>query len=174
MRYVRVIYVGDIILTIMIFFNTIIYQQPKDMPARLRGSDQRVINSLNRLRFYHNISPREYVNMRSGWNEYRNQVARKEHWCTWCKTNTIKRGTEYVAYVGRWEGDFQYWKMHLECLEAFEDIRDQCEGFICENPHDVGAYCDECKPESHRYGLKSNRPMRTIKIVSPLKKSWGT
>lgn len=49
-------------------------------------------------------------------------VAAKEHRCEWCG-ETILKGERHAHYVGKWDGEFQNWRMHGECYEDSE----QCE-----------------------------------------------
>jgi hypothetical protein len=44
-------------------------------------------------------------------------VARKEYRCEWCGEK-IPRGQRHLKFTGMWEGDFQNWRMHLECDDA--------------------------------------------------------
>jgi len=53
---------------------------------------------------------------------------RKEHRCEWCG-ETIPKGDLFYHFVGMWEGEFQNWRMHEECHEAYSmlpgiDIQD--------------------------------------------------
>lgn len=41
----------------------------------------------------------------------------KDHRCEWCG-ETIPKGEKFAHYKGQWQGDWQNWRMHLECSEA--------------------------------------------------------
>jgi hypothetical protein len=43
-------------------------------------------------------------------------VGRKDYRCEWCGQN-IPKGEKHYHYVGIWEGDFQNWRMHVECQD---------------------------------------------------------
>ena len=55
----------------------------------------------------------------SGWDVFRDSdpIARKEHICRWCGEK-ILIGEKYHRYCGRFEGEWQDTKMHLECSKA--------------------------------------------------------
>lgn len=66
----------------------------------------------------------------SSFGDTRFPVARKDYRCEWCG-QPIPVGEKHAHFVGKWEGEFQNWRMHSECLSANE--RDIAEGF---QPHD--------------------------------------
>lgn len=47
-------------------------------------------------------------------------VASKDHRCQWCG-DPILIGERHARYVGKWEGDFQDWRMHTECMDGADD-----------------------------------------------------
>jgi hypothetical protein len=53
---------------------------------------------------------------------------RKTVRCAWCGQDMMKGKTVY-QFKGRWNGDWQNWKMHNECRDVYYD--DDCfdEGF---------------------------------------------
>lgn len=51
-------------------------------------------------------------------------TARKQHRCEWCG-EPIEAHARHVKFSGKWEGDFQSWRMHHECF----DVADASEGF---------------------------------------------
>lgn len=59
-------------------------------------------------------------------------VARKSHLCDECYTR-IKPGEKYLTCRGKWDGEFQVFKQHEECLAACLAARhwmkDQCVPF---------------------------------------------
>lgn len=67
-------------------------------------------------------------------------VADISHRCVYC-IERIAPGTKHNQYVGLWEGDFQNWRMHLECLDAHSEQTD--EGEICDEAHLRGETCRE-------------------------------
>jgi len=73
-----------------------------------------------------------------GQGEY--PVAKKMHHCIFCKDD-IAVGERHFKYVGEWEGEFQNWRMHSDCLEAQQ--RETYDGEICEEAHRRGMTCDE-------------------------------
>lgn len=70
----------------------------------------------------------------------RNPVAKKNHVCEWCRTFVLI-GERYYRYRGKWEGEFQDWAMHLDCVEAHQKETD--DGEICDENHPRGRTCDE-------------------------------
>jgi hypothetical protein len=62
-------------------------------------------------------------------NEYIYRKARKVHRCIWCG-EPIEIGLVYASYTGMWQGDFQYWKMHRECLEVCAENDELEDGFM--------------------------------------------
>jgi hypothetical protein len=59
-------------------------------------------------------------------------VARKDHRCVWCG-ESIQKGNKHAHFSGKWDGEFQDWRMHRECYED-ADISDELhEGFM---PHE--------------------------------------
>lgn len=69
-------------------------------------------------------------------------VADKSHKCIWC-VERIAPGTKHMRYVGIWEGDWQNWRMHVECLEAHERGEESWDETICNNRHLRGFSCRE-------------------------------
>lgn len=67
-------------------------------------------------------------------------VARKPHRCLWCN-ESIAIGERHFKYVGEWEGEFQNWRMHSDCIDAHQ--RETCDGEICDTSHPRGRTCDE-------------------------------
>jgi hypothetical protein len=53
--------------------------------------------------------------------------ARKEHRCEWCYQK-ILIGEVHARFVGKWEGEFQDWRVHKEC-EAIMQKEDLFDGF---------------------------------------------
>ena len=58
--------------------------------------------------------------------EVRHPVAAKEHRCEWCG-EPIPKGEKHAHFVGKWENEFQNWRMHYECHDYADDTI--CEGF---------------------------------------------
>lgn len=48
-------------------------------------------------------------------------VARKRHRCAWCG-EWIEVGEKHSKYVGKFEGDFQSWRVHDECKNYYEHL----------------------------------------------------
>ena len=70
--------------------------------------------------------------------------ARKAYCCAWC-TTFIEKGERHYHYVGKWEGEFQDWRMHTDCEIAFrrEDKATDGDGGICQEGHARGKTCGE-------------------------------
>lgn len=80
----------------------------------------------------------------STFGEIREPVARKKHHCEWCPEK-IKPGEKYSRFVGMWDGDFQNWAMHKECLDAHRKSEADSpynDGEICIDGHVRGEECD--------------------------------
>jgi len=50
-------------------------------------------------------------------------------------------GEYHFRFTGKWEGEFQDWRMHSDCEDAHQ--RETSEGEICEDPHQRGRTCYE-------------------------------
>jgi hypothetical protein len=48
-------------------------------------------------------------------------IAQKEYRCEWCGEKILK-GDLHAKYVGKWQGDFQFYRMHDECVGALQDM----------------------------------------------------
>ena len=46
-------------------------------------------------------------------------VAVKDHRCIWCG-ETVPKGTQYKRFRGRWDGTWQNWGMHDECMSILD------------------------------------------------------
>lgn len=59
--------------------------------------------------------------------------ARKNYLCIYCG-ELILKGETHSKASGKWEGEFQSWRMHNECLEQHdeENMRDGGDGVIYE------------------------------------------
>ena len=64
---------------------------------------------------------------------------RNNHQCAWCK-GKITTQQQHLQYTGMFQGDFQDWRVHEECIDALEKS-DPSEG-ICPEPHEVGGKCN--------------------------------
>lgn len=73
-------------------------------------------------------------------------VADKSHRCIHC-IERIAPGTKHIRYVGRWEGEWQEWRMHDECLDASDRThRENDLGYddpLCVDGHLRGLSCRE-------------------------------
>ena len=56
-------------------------------------------------------------------------TARKAHRCIWCG-ETILVGEKHAHYTGKWEGEFQDWRMHSECNADADTNGEIQEGFM--------------------------------------------
>jgi hypothetical protein len=61
----------------------------------------------------------------SDFGEMKTVTGIKDYRCEWCG-ETIPTGERHDHYVGKWEGEFQNWRMHVECYEATlsDDLQD--------------------------------------------------
>jgi hypothetical protein len=55
--------------------------------------------------------------------------ARKQHRCEYCY-GPIPKGEQHKKFVGMWDGDWQYWRMHNECLVTHNAGNDYDDGFL--------------------------------------------
>ena len=55
-------------------------------------------------------------------------TARKPRLCEWCG-EAIKKGDKEYHFKGMWQGQWQDWKMHPECQEAYANDDGFDEGF---------------------------------------------
>jgi hypothetical protein len=61
--------------------------------------------------------------------EGRKLVGNKDHRCEWCGQK-IPKGDLHYQFKGLWEGEWQNWRMHLECYGAYSsDANEMCDGF---------------------------------------------
>ena len=59
-------------------------------------------------------------------------VAAKEHVCEWCG-GVISRGERHPHFIGKWEGEWQNWRMHADCYHVADENDALAEGFT---PHE--------------------------------------
>lgn len=64
----------------------------------------------------------------SDFGETTQPVARKDYRCEWCG-ETIQKGEKHAHFVGKWEGEFQDWRMHAEC-SVDADSEELMDGFM--------------------------------------------
>ena len=88
--------------------------------------------------------------MSSDFGGFRTVKAGKEHTngCVHCH-GTICKGESHEHYVGRWQGEFQSWRVHSDCAEACEHCQQAIDddGALCPNGHRRGLSCEEIGPE---------------------------
>ena len=53
----------------------------------------------------------------------------KDHRCEWCG-QSIPKGETFVHFVGKWDGEFQDWRMHQECYEDSSMNDELADGFM--------------------------------------------
>jgi hypothetical protein len=63
-------------------------------------------------------------------------IAHKAHRCIWCgetivdETGVLKPlRVRHVKFTGKWEGEFQNWRMHAECYSDANESDELLEGF---------------------------------------------
>lgn len=78
--------------------------------------------------------------------------ARKPHRCLWCM-DEIRVGERHHRAGGKWEGEWQDWRMHLECVEAHhrEDKESGGDGEVCNEGHQRGRTCHETEGERIKF-----------------------
>lgn len=54
----------------------------------------------------------------SDFGETFHPLARKQHRCEWCY-GPIPKGERHAQYRGIYDGDWQNWRMHQECYDAY-------------------------------------------------------
>lgn len=53
----------------------------------------------------------------------------KDHRCEWCG-ETIPAGERFAHFTGKWQDEFQNWRMHMECeVAARKDPDSLVDGF---------------------------------------------
>jgi hypothetical protein len=55
--------------------------------------------------------------------------ANKEHKCIWCGEGILK-GEVHYQFKGKWEGEWQNWRMHKECIDAANKTDELREGIL--------------------------------------------
>lgn len=56
-------------------------------------------------------------------------IARKPHRCIWCYEQ-IEKAEKHAHFTGKWNDEFQDWRMHEECLEDYDLNYDPEDGFM--------------------------------------------
>jgi hypothetical protein len=82
-----------------------------------------------------------------------NPTARKEHRCEWCGQKILK-GEKHFQFVGKWQGEFQNWRMHLECehVRCIEcDYDDGFTPFENDRPEKEFSESEESTPVDRTY-----------------------
>lgn len=64
----------------------------------------------------------------SDFGNNREPVAAKDHRCEWCG-ETIPKGEKHNQFTGRWEDEWQNWRMHSECYDSSTSSDEISEGF---------------------------------------------
>jgi hypothetical protein len=67
--------------------------------------------------------------------------ARKPHRCEWCG-ESIAQGEKHAHFVGKWDGEFQDWRMHSECYDVASEGDELDEGFM-PYEHERASACRE-------------------------------
>jgi hypothetical protein len=93
----------------------------------------------------------------SDFGEGRTVSARKRHSCEWCHS-PIVMGERHFRFSGKWQGDFQDWRMHFECQDAHQ--RETYEGEICDSFHERGRTCGETEDERRRFAKELGQTLR--------------
>lgn len=53
----------------------------------------------------------------SDFGQTKRPVGRKDYKCVWC-AETIPNGEKHIHFSGKWQDEFQNWRMHNECNDA--------------------------------------------------------
>jgi hypothetical protein len=61
--------------------------------------------------------------MMSDFGDIIHHKGRKGHHCEWCG-EPIPKGETFAHYKGMWQDEWQNWRMHEECYEAYRLIPD--------------------------------------------------
>jgi hypothetical protein len=77
----------------------------------------------------------------SDFGEGRTVKAGKQHQCIWCYEHVMVNEYHH-HYKGMWEGDWQDWRMHLDCLKACREEQDG-ESEVHDEGHERGRTCEE-------------------------------
>jgi hypothetical protein len=64
----------------------------------------------------------------SDFGDTRWPIARKDHRCEWCGV-VIPAGTKHAQFAGRWDGEWQNWRMHSECYHDASENKALADGF---------------------------------------------
>lgn len=89
----------------------------------------------------------------------RNPIAQKRYNCVWCH-ESIEIGERHVQFVGKWEGEFQDFRMHGVCDEAHG--RETHDGEICDQRHPMGRTCDEREAEHRKLAKETNEVIEQL------------
>lgn len=84
--------------------------------------------------------------MSQDFGDYRVVKARLPHKCIHCQQDIIP-GEVHNQYVGKWQGEFQNWRVHADCVLALE----RCQGDddeLCLHGHRRGLSCGEIGAEN--------------------------
>ncbi len=65
----------------------------------------------------------------SDFGETKFLVARKAHRCEWCGQGIVV-GENHAHFAGRWDNEWQNWRMHRECYTDAHDNKELEEGFM--------------------------------------------
>lgn len=55
--------------------------------------------------------------------------AAKVHRCQWCGQD-IGKGDKHAYFAGKWDGEWQNWRMHSECYDDAATNKELSEGFM--------------------------------------------
>lgn len=100
------------------------------------------------------------------------RTARKRHNCLYCM-EWIEAGELHHRQGGKWEGEWQDWRMHLDCLQAhYRESQDNPGGYgeVCQDDHERGRTCNES--EDLRFKFKDELA-QTIKGLQEKGESAG-
>lgn len=65
----------------------------------------------------------------SDFGDLTHPVARRSHLCEWCE-RTIEKGQRHCQYRGKWQGEWQNWRMHEDCYTDYWDGDSYDTGFM--------------------------------------------
>ena len=91
----------------------------------------------------------------SDFGEMKSPRAAKQHQCTWCQEPILK-GEIHKQYVGMYDGDWQNWRMHDDCLKASNRERQHGDDDeLCSERHPRGKTCGEVDDERWKQRQKA-------------------
>jgi len=86
-------------------------------------------------------------------------VAKKEYPCAWCQT-PIPKGERHFQFKGKWDGEWQDWRMHAECSTAHDDETQN--GEIHDHAHERGRTCAQTQVAHWRKAQEIGQLVKSV------------